>query len=297
KSAAARVSQMLDLRNIIKNLPPLQTALEGSQSRPLRIIHEMLSDERLAKIESLVCTHLNEDILPAKVCTLQHDVLIIHSLQGGISAVNARVYAVKANCNRLLDVARETYKENVGDIVALNRSLSEAHSLPLSLLYQETGFVFTLRKDDLGDELPRGFINATLKKGKWSFTSMDLKKMNAKMKDALDETLILSERIIHDLVADILVDVGALYKASEAVALLDVLWSFAHSSLSAYPDSNFDLVLLKLIYAVHNYGKPGFETRQSRLRCIPSSSRIHGHTGNQIWAASPFWRQLNRRVL
>ncbi|KAJ7899188.1 DNA mismatch repair protein MutS [Mycena olivaceomarginata] len=207
---------MLDLRNIIKNLPPLQTALEGSQSRPLRIIHEMLSDERLAKIESLVCTHLNEDILPAK---------------GGISAVNARVYAVKANCNRLLDVARETYKENVGDIVALNRSLSEAHSLPLSLLYQETGFVFMLRKDDLGDELPRGFINATLKKGKWSFTSMDLKKMNVKMKDALDETLILSERIIHDLVADILVDVGALYKASEAVALLDVLWSFAHSSL------------------------------------------------------------------
>jgi hypothetical protein len=57
----------------------------------------MLSDERLAKIESLVCTHLNEDILPAKVCTLQHDVLIIHSLQGGISAVNARVYAVKVS--------------------------------------------------------------------------------------------------------------------------------------------------------------------------------------------------------
>ena len=51
------------------------------------------------------------------------------------------------------------------------------------------------------------------------------------MKDALDETLILSEKIIHDLVADIVVDIGALYKASEAVALLDMLWSFAHASI------------------------------------------------------------------
>ncbi|KAJ6554549.1 muts domain V-domain-containing protein [Mycena capillaripes] len=225
KPAAARVSQMLDLRNIVRNLPALQKALEGSQSQLLKIIHEMLSDERLAKIDRLVCTNLNEDGAPAK---------------GGIAAVNARVYAVKANCNRLLDVARETYKENVGDIFALNRTLSDAHGLPLSLMYQETGFVFALRKNELEGELPRGFINATLKKGKWTFTSMDLKKMNARMKDALDETLILSEKIIQDLVADILVDIGALYKASEAVALLDMLWSFAHTSI------------------MHNYVRPEF---------------------------------------
>ncbi|KAJ7701550.1 muts domain V-domain-containing protein [Mycena rosella] len=216
KPAAARVSQMLELRNLVRNLPALQKALEGGQSQLLKIVYEMLSDERLTKIERLVCENLNEDGAPAK---------------GGIAAVNARVYAVKANCNRLLDVARETYKENVGDIFALNRTLSETYGLPLSLAYHETGFVFTLRKNDLEGELPRGFINAALKKGKWAFSSMDLKKMNARMKDALDETLILSEKIIQDLVADILVDVGALYKASEAVALLDMLWSFAHTSI------------------------------------------------------------------
>ncbi|KAJ7456917.1 muts domain V-domain-containing protein [Mycena latifolia] len=225
KPAAARVSQMLEVRNLVRNLPALQKALEGSQSQLLKIIYEMLSDERLAKIERLVCENLNEDGAPAK---------------GGIAAVNARVYAVKANCNRLLDVARETYKENVGDIFALNRTLSEAHGLPLSLTYHETGFVFTLRKNELEGELPRGFINASLKKGKWAFSSMDLKKMNARMKDALDETLILSEKIIQDLAAEILVDVGALYKASEAVALLDMLWSFAHTSI------------------MHNYVRPEF---------------------------------------
>lgn len=54
------------------------------------------------------------------------------------------------------------------------------------------------------------------------------------MKDALDESLILSDRIIQDLVADIVVDIGALYKASEAVALLDMLWSFAHASIRKF---------------------------------------------------------------
>ncbi|KAL1749149.1 muts domain V-domain-containing protein [Schizophyllum fasciatum] len=217
KPASARVTQMLSLRNAVKTLPLLHKALEGGQSQLLKIIRDMLRDERLSKIEQLVDERLNEDSTPSK---------------GGIAAVNARVYAVKANCNRLLDVARETYRENVGDIFHLNRTLSDAHTLPLTLVYQEsTGFVFTMKKDDLEGELPRGFLNVFLKKGKWVFTSMELKKMNARMKDALDETLLLSDKIIQDMVAEIILDVGALYKASEAVALLDMLWSFAHASI------------------------------------------------------------------
>jgi DNA mismatch repair protein MSH4 len=74
----------------------------------------------------------------------------------------------------LLDVARETYKENVGDIHQLHRALSEKHNLPLMLVYQEGGFVFALKKDDLGGELPRGFINPIAQKGRWVFTSMEL---------------------------------------------------------------------------------------------------------------------------
>jgi DNA mismatch repair protein MSH4 len=97
---------------------------------------------------------------------------------GGLNAVNSRVYAVKVNKNCLLDVARETFKENVADIFQLSRTLSEEHSLPLQLLYQEHGFVFTLRKTDLDEsgltELPKGFVNVQAKKGKWFFESIDL---------------------------------------------------------------------------------------------------------------------------
>ena len=80
----------------------------------------------------------------------------------------------KANHNRLLDVARETYKENVGDIYTLNRTLSETHDLPLVLVYQESGgFVFAMKKleleEEAGGELPRGFVNVTMQKRKMAF--------------------------------------------------------------------------------------------------------------------------------
>ena len=118
----------------------------------------------------------------------------------------------------MLDVARETYKENVGDIYALRNRLVEEHNLPFTLVYRDSdaGFVFSIKKADLdeaGGELPRGFIDATPQKGRWVFSSIELvsnatsifglhekklkpqpKKRNARMKDALDESLILSDK-------------------------------------------------------------------------------------------------------
>jgi DNA mismatch repair protein MSH4 len=88
------------------------------------------------------------------------------------------VYAVRANYNRLLDVARETYKENVGDIFALNRALCEKHALPIQIYYHEGagGFVLKLKKSDVEDTggLPSGFINVTSQKGRMMFSTLEL---------------------------------------------------------------------------------------------------------------------------
>jgi len=85
---------------------------------------------------------------------------------------------LQANRNRLLDVARGTFKENVGDIYQLCHALSEQFSLPLTLVYQESGFVFALKKDELEDELPKGFINVSAQRGRWLFSSIDLVRFN-----------------------------------------------------------------------------------------------------------------------
>lgn len=71
-------------------------------------------------------------------------------------------------------MARETFKENVGDIFQLNRELSESHHIPIALIYQESGFVFSLKKSELDGELPAGFINVVNRRGKILFSSMEL---------------------------------------------------------------------------------------------------------------------------
>ncbi len=78
----------------------------------------------------------------------------------------------------MLDVARETYKENVGDILDLARSLSEEHNMPFTPVFIESagGFWLTIRKDDVEGELPRGCINVTSKGVKYRFTTMELVK-------------------------------------------------------------------------------------------------------------------------
>ncbi|KAH8101458.1 muts domain V-domain-containing protein [Cristinia sonorae] len=226
KIASTRVAQMLNLRCIVKNLPLLAAALAGSRTQMLQVIEEMISDERIEKIHQLISDSLNDEAT--------------HQKGGGLTAVTARVYAVKANFNHLLDVARETYKEDVGDIFTLSQELTQEHGIPLTLLYQDSGFVFQLKKSDLEGELPKGFIDVTFKKGKYTFSSLELKKRNARMKDALEETLMLSDRVIQSLVSEVVSNIGALYKASEAVAMVDMLWSLAHAAI------------------LHNYVRPEF---------------------------------------
>ncbi|KAI5997385.1 muts domain V-domain-containing protein [Pisolithus albus] len=284
KSAFSRVSQMLGLQSIVRSLPFLQKALAGSKSQLLRIAHDMVSDKRLVFITDLIADNLNEEAGPVK---------------GGLAAVNARVYAVRANRHRLLDVARETFKENVGDIMQLNAVMAEKHGLPLTLVYQENGFVFTLKKDELEGELPKGFINVTSQKGRWQFSSMELKKMNARMKDALDEALLLSNKIIQDLVEQILAYSGALYTASEAVAIVDLLWSFAHASIMR----NYVRPEFTGTFAVKAGRHPILETVQAAGTLVPNdiyccdSSHFQIILGPNMSGKSTYLRQSGLLVI
>jgi DNA mismatch repair protein MSH4 len=65
-------------------------------------------------------------------------------------------------------------------------------------------------------------------------------------------SLTIIGRIVQELIATIVVDVAALYKAAEAIALLDLLWAFSHVSISK--DSALSTACSDLIHTVRNYG-------------------------------------------
>ena len=55
-------------------------------------------------------------------------------------------------------------------------------------------------------------------------------KYNDRINGSLTEVYIMSNKIVEELVAEIRQHLAILYKAAEAVALLDMLVAFAHSS-------------------------------------------------------------------
>jgi hypothetical protein len=153
-------------------------------------VPQMVSDARLVSMGDVIQRSLNEDAAPGKVSRILNQRQCPKPrFQSGLSAINARVYAVKANCNPLLDVARETYKENVGDIYALCRTLSERHNLPIQPTYQDGagGFVFSLKKTDMDEvtELPPGFLNVSHKRERVFFSSLELVCLVAYVSDLL----------------------------------------------------------------------------------------------------------------
>ena len=57
--------------------------------------------------------------------------------------------------------------------------MSEAHGLPLVLVYQDSGFIFQLKKSEVEGELPVLFINVTEKKGRVAFSTLDLVRLSS----------------------------------------------------------------------------------------------------------------------
>ncbi|KAG9093899.1 MutS protein msh4 [Ceratobasidium sp. 370] len=198
KGASVRVEQMIHLRNVIRSLPGIVKALQGCRSSLLRMISAMLDDERVKSIDEVVGQGLNDDAITAGGGGGFGG--------GGFGAITKKVYAVRANFNRFLDVARETYREN--------------------------------------------------------------KKRNARLRDSLDEALILSDQIVKALVEKIVEDVGVLYKASEAIAIMDMLWAFTHTSiLHRYTRPEFTGTL-----AIKAGRHPVLETLQAAGNFVPNDT-------------------------
>ncbi|PVF95072.1 hypothetical protein CPB86DRAFT_764679 [Serendipita vermifera] len=254
KVAFERMGQLLDLQKIIKNVPAVGRAARLANSELLKVIGKPVSDPRIAQIAETINDYFNDySTGPKKGAT------------GALATVTARVYAVRADCNPLLDVARASYKENIHDIFDLGKTTQERYEVPVELVYMQEGgggFHFSLSRsitEDADWEWPQEWIDRTLRRKKWIFSSLDLKKLNGRMREMLEETLMISATIIEELLAGVLDNIAVLYKASEAVALLDMLWSFAKRSIySSYSQFHIYHWAMYSVYTTSSAARPEF---------------------------------------
>ncbi|KAF9915240.1 MutS protein msh4 [Lobosporangium transversale] len=215
KHSEQSVNRIINLKHTLHSFAAVTEALNPCKNRLLKTIHRLLSDFRLAKFMELIDNVIEPTVVLEKTA---------------LGLRNQRCFAVKAGYNGLLDVARQTYKEAINDIFDIVNRYVEEYDISLKIQFSVTmGYYLSVTMDQLtGAELPLAFINVVKKNKTLTFTTLELVKKNAKINDSLMEVYLMSDKIVNDLSNEIQSDIVALYKASEAIALLDMILSFAH---------------------------------------------------------------------
>ncbi|KNZ50093.1 hypothetical protein VP01_45g4 [Puccinia sorghi] len=134
-----KLELLKSLRIILRSLNPIRSALSSCSSELLRLASNIFQESFLHELSSVIELHVNEDSF-------------IGIQKGSLAKQNVHAYAIKAGPeNQLLNVARETYKENLSDAMALCEALKAEYHLPKLNFNFETraGFMLHIKKEDL----------------------------------------------------------------------------------------------------------------------------------------------------
>jgi DNA mismatch repair protein MSH4 len=82
------------------------------------------------------------------------------------------------------------------------------------------------------EPLPSIFINVYRKRNRIECQTLDLVKLNQKIADAHNEVINMSDSTIQELIRDVCFEVPGLFRVSEAIAMLDMLATFAQLATS-----------------------------------------------------------------
>lgn len=205
-----------------RNLLGTLRRLDPQGSTLISSIIETLNDEGIETISRKIEQVINEDISYSEKTSLQH---------------HQRFYAVKSNdsTTSLLEVARRTLKEIQSDIYEYVEAWSSQIDLPVDIKYQsKRGYYLSVRNRDLGDRSLDG-ICSQYKQGRSevTFTTMDLIKLNGRVKESMTEVLLASQTVLNGLFDALREMIEIIYEVSAAVARLDFICGLSQWSLDS----------------------------------------------------------------
>jgi DNA mismatch repair protein MSH4 len=215
KDTEQAVNNVIMLKQFVMLIRPVFEALTGARSTMLQEIRDLCSTENIDPVHDLINEALNEDTTYASQ---------------PLDLRNQHTYAVRSGVNGLLDVARQAYKEAMTDALQHITDLTEEHNLPLQTKFDNARqFYLRLRAEELEQrDLPAVFINVFRKKDNIECQTLDLLKRNQKISDAHTEVILMSDKAVQALIADVRQHMGSLFRICEGIAMLDMLASFAH---------------------------------------------------------------------
>ncbi|XP_026875381.2 mutS protein homolog 4 [Electrophorus electricus] len=216
--AEAKITHVIQLKHTLELVAPLKMVLKNAKTAMLKACCTSLEDNRFESILAQIKTVINDDT---------------SYMKGSLNMRTQKCYAVRPNVSEFLDIARRAYTEVVDDISGLVDQLGEKYELPLRTSFSTArGFFIQLKLEGVvlpDGQLPGEFIKVTRQKNNYSFTTLDLMKMNDRCDEALKEIFHMSYVVVCRLLTGVYEQIHCLYKLSDAESMLDMLLSLAHA--------------------------------------------------------------------
>ncbi|KAI1105460.1 DNA mismatch repair protein-like protein MutS [Jackrogersella minutella] len=211
------INNILGVKAFITAVPSLYEVLGNSRADLLTRIREICRPELTQPVTDLIANTINEDVT---------------AMKSPLDMRNQRTYAVKSGVHGLLDVARQTYKEATEDVHQHVEDINRDHDIATTLRYDANRkYWLRLRQSDFEDkDVPEILINK-VRKGTWiECQTLILVQLNHRITDSHNEAIMLSDKVVQELLDAIRVHVPNLFRVCESIALLDMIAAFAQSA-------------------------------------------------------------------
>ena len=253
-SCESRIYNLILLRKALTAVLSLAELFLGVECPELLEI--ALENIDVAHIQEII-TYL-DDVLVSEQDFMSSKVdakLINKTFTNPVGRKHVRSFAVKPGLNSFLDVARATYREGLEDIQELASAWSTQLNTPVTVQFLSTKmFCFSISAKARGTDvktlaasLPKACMNVQVSgQFKVTFTTLDLLKLNERIKESQNEIYILSDKECFNAVEFVREKTHIIYSASESIAVIDLLFSFAN-----YAIVNSAGTLIKCFVKVH----------------------------------------------
>ncbi|CAL9728101.1 mutS protein homolog 4 [Monosporozyma unispora] len=283
-AAEQKINYILVLKKTILTSRKIFKILQecNVKTKLLKEINNILSSNTLPTIIKLIDKNINEDCIWAT---------------SHVELQKQRIYAVKSGSNGLLKASREVYKSITNEILEEVKKLNNDYDIEIDYGYDgKRGFYLKLKKTaDLDmDHLPIILIHKVLKKAYVECSTIELVKANVRLKETLHQILNYSEQTIDSTLKEIKMEnMSPLFMVAEAIALLDLLCSFASRAVKhGYCKPTFSR-MLHIKEGKHpvleNYISPFIS---NDIVSIKDSSNFHIITGCNASGKSVYLKQV-----
>ncbi|KAH9888294.1 muts domain V-domain-containing protein [Xylariomycetidae sp. FL2044] len=210
------INHVLGVKAFVLAVPTIHGALAAARCELLSRIRDICRPEITQPVAELIAATINDDVTVMKT---------------PLEMRNQRTYAVKSGVHGLLDVARQTYKEATEDAIQHIDEMNSTHEMAAELKFDEQRqFYVRLRLSDFEDrEVPDVLINQFRKDIWLECQTLLLVQLNNRIADSHNEVVMLSDKVVQELLDAIRGHVPNLFRVCEGIALLDMLASFGQA--------------------------------------------------------------------